>query len=136
MKMRWMAGAGGYHGRGAFHASRYWARQAQKSPNIEGIDVCFWEANDLECRFLTLFAGAYYAWNPASPASFADLDDYELYDRAVFPIMTRWQSTFRDAFPDEIQKDRGPVVYLGRHRWGPHHGEPIAPTAAPAAETP
>jgi hypothetical protein len=136
MKMRWMAGAGGGHERGAFHASRYWAKQARNSPNVEGIDICFWEANDLERRFLTFFSGAYYAWNPTSPARFADVADYEEYDHHVFPIMDRWQNTFRDAFPDEIQKDRGPMVFHGRYRWGPRHGEPVAPTAAPAENAP
>jgi hypothetical protein len=128
--MRWVAGAGGVSGRGGYHASRYWAKQALEMSNCEGIDICYWTGNDFEDRFLSLFAGAYYAWNPSSPAYFANLDDYEEYDKAVIPIMHQWQATFRDAFPDEIRKDRGPQVFNGFYRWGPRHGEPIAPTAA------
>jgi hypothetical protein len=133
MKMRWVAGAGGPGARGGYQATRYWAKQAQKSPNCEGIDVCFWEANDFERRFLSIFAGAYYAWNPASPAPFAYDDNYEEYDKAVFSIMGRWQNTFRDAFCDELEKDRGPLVFSGFYHGGPHHGEPAAITAGDAS---
>ncbi len=44
--------------------------------------------------------------NPSPPPSFAEIDDYEDYDRNVFPIMHWWQAKFRDAFPDNLQKDR------------------------------
>ena len=127
-KMRWMAGAGNCTGRGGFRASRYWAKRSQHTPNCDGIDVCYWGTNDIERRFLSLFSGAYYAWNPASPTEFADEEDGELYDKAVFPIMGRWMTAFRDAYPTEIEKDRGPVISGGRHGWGPRQGEAIAPT--------
>jgi hypothetical protein len=45
-----------------------------------------------------------------------------------------WQSTFRDAFPDAIRADRGPVVLMGYELWGDGYGRPVAPTA-PAART-
>jgi hypothetical protein len=51
--------------------------------------------------------------NPSPPTSFAEIDDYEDYDRNVFPIMHWWQAKFRDAFPDNLQKDRGPMIHMG-----------------------
>jgi len=127
--MRWMAGTGVSVGqpRGAFHATRYWSKQAQQSTNIDGINITFWGTNDLESKFIGLFSGAYYTWNSSPPTSFAEIDDYEDYDRNVFPIMHWWQAKFRDAFPDDLQKDRGPIVHMGYYLWGKKHGHPVSP---------
>ena len=130
-KMRWIMGAGqgmAAH-RGAFHATRAWCRGALNSPNLEGVNITFWGWNNLAEKLVTLFAGAYYAWNPLSPADFANIEDYERFDAAVMPVMHLWQSRFRDAFPDAINRDRGPVVYNGYYMWGENHGRPVAPTA-------
>ncbi len=133
-KMRWMIGAGQSSAqyRGAYHATRYWCQQAQRSPNIEGVNVTFWENNNLDRNLLSLFAGAYYAWNPNADTRFANQEDYEQFDQKVHPIMYWWQSTFRDAFPDAILQDRGPQVYRGFYLWGSNHGQPVAPTVLPA----
>jgi hypothetical protein len=135
-KARWMAGAGqsvAQH-RGAYHASRYWCKRAMDSPNVEGVNVTFWGRNNLAESFISLFAGAYYAWNPFSPADHADVEDYEQFDKRVFPIMHAWQSLFRDAFHDDLVRDQGPSIVMGYYRWGSKHGQPVAPTV-PAANT-
>jgi hypothetical protein len=135
-KKRWMAGAGqsvAQH-RGAYHASRYWCRQAINCPNVEGVNVTFWGSNNLAENLISLFAGAYYAWNPFSPTDFADLEDYERFDQRAFPMMHAWQSLFRDAFHDDLKRDQGHLIVMGYYRWGPQHGQPVAPTA-PAANT-
>lgn len=128
--MRWMMGAGnsGGHFRGAYSATRYWCQNAVESPNVDGVNVTMWIWNDLERKIVSLFNGAYYAWNPLAEPDFARLDDTEAYDRIVYPIMYWWQTNFRDAFFDDIQKDRGPLVYNGHYLWGEKHGQPVSPT--------
>ena len=135
-KMQWMMGAGQSIGqyRGAYHATRYWCKQALDSPNVEGVDITLWGSNDLDQKLISLFAGAYFAWNPNSGTRFSELEDYEEFDRHVFPFMYWWQATFRDAFQDDICRDRGPVVNNGFYLWGPNHGKPVAPTV-PVANT-
>lgn len=133
-KMRFMMGAGqsmAQH-RGAYHATRYWCKNAMKSPNADGVNITFWGRNDLLDCFITLFAGAYYAWNPESPIEWTSTEDYEEYDRYVFPVMRWWQSNFRDAFPDDMRNDSAPFVYNGFHVWGENHGKPVAQTAVAA----
>ncbi len=135
-KMRWMMGAGQSVGqyRGAYHATRYWCKQALDSPNVEGVNITWWGSNDLDQKLISLFAGSYYAWNPDSGIGFSELEDYEEVDCHVFPYMYWWQGTFRDAFQDDICRDRGPVVNNGFYLWGPNHGKPVAPTV-PVANT-
>ena len=114
-KMSWMAGAGQSMGqcRGAYHATRYWCKQAADSPNVEGCNITFWGANNLSENFITLFAGSYYLWNPFSPAGFADLEDYEAFDRIVFPIMRRWRNCFAECSYDGMKEDQGAYVFNG-----------------------
>jgi hypothetical protein len=133
-KMRWMMGAGQSNAqyRGAYHATRYWCKQALDSPNVEGVNITLWGSNDLDQKLLSLFAGAYFAWNPDSGIAFSELEDYEEFDRHVFPFMYWWQDTFRDAFQDDICQDRGPVVNNGFYLWGKNHGQPVAPTVTAA----
>ena len=130
--MRWMIGAGQSMGqyRGVYHATRHWCRQAVDKPGVEGVNITFWGRNDLDNHLITLFAGAYYLWNPKSTAHFADLEDYEAFDLKVFPIMRKWQSTFKDAFPDDLAADRGPNVYNGYYWGGESHGKPVSPCVA------
>ncbi len=120
--------------RGAYHASRYFCRRAAGIPNLEGLTICLWGWNDLSRFLISYFAGAYFAWNPDSPAPWTDLEDYEAFDRLVFPVLHAWQSIFREAFPDAIDRDRGPLTYNGYYLWGDRHLEPVAPTV-PAAGT-
>lgn len=133
---RWLMGGGQSVNqyRGAYHATRHWCRRALDAPNVEGINITLWGSNDLDEKFLSLFAGAYYTWNPAAPTTFAAIEDYELFDRHIFPIMYSWQTAFRDAFPDEMRQDRGERVLWGFYLWGEKHGQPVAPSAA-AADT-
>lgn len=127
----WLMGAGQSMAqpRGAYHATRTWCQEALKCANVKGVDITLWGWNDLADKFITLFAGAYYAWNPMSDATFAQLQNYEDFDRIVFPVMQNWQAKFRDAYPDDMNRDRGPLVFNGFHIWGSRHGEPVAPTA-------
>ena len=97
-------------------------------PNVEGGNVTFWGANNLDANFLSLFAGAYFLWNPVAETSFSDLEEYETFDRIVLPIMRVWQRRFEDARPDAIAVDRGPHVEMGRYVWGEKHGMPVAPS--------
>jgi hypothetical protein len=129
-KMRWMMGAGqsGQQFRGAWHATRYWCTHAIPSPNVEGVNVTFWCSNNLERNLISLFSGAFWAWNPQAETSFAALQDYESFDRIVFPIMQNWQRYSRDAYPDDLAQEQGPFVSYGYHVWGRRHGEPVAPT--------
>ena len=135
--MRWIIGAGQSMGqyRGAYHATRHWCRKAVNSPDLEGVNITFWGRNDLENHLISLFAGAYFAWNPLSEADFVEIEDYEAFDRIVFPLMRQWQSTFREAFPDDLLADRGPCVYNGFYWGGDNHGRPISPCAEKAGTT-
>jgi hypothetical protein len=130
-KMRFMMGAGQSNAqhRGAFHATRYWCTHALNSPNVDGVNITFWGINDLAPKLITLFSGAHYAWNPESPMKWAYSEDYETVDHFMFPVMHWWQSNFRDAYPDEIQKDSAPYVYFGYYMWGDKHGQPVCPAA-------
>jgi len=136
-KMRWMMGAGssGGHFRGAYSATRYWCQNAVNSDNVDGVNITMWLWNDLERRLALLFNGAYYAWNPLAKSDFSHLEDIEACDLKVFPIMYWWQSNFRDAFADDIERDRGPLVYNGFYLWGKNHGKAVAPTAIAANTT-
>ncbi len=127
--MRWMMGAGqsGMHMRGAYLATRYWCQQAADAPGVEGVNITFWESNNLDRNLVSLFVGAYFAWNPRPWTRFAEIDDYETFDRFLYPVMVRWQGAF--ASPEEIRRDRGPEVFLGYYVWGERHGQPVAPTA-------
>jgi hypothetical protein len=129
-KSPWMMGVGQSAGqyRGAYHATRYFAKQAIKSENLAGLCVTLWGWNDFSRMMLSNFAGGYFAWNPFAKTDFAGEEDYESFDRTVFPIMDWWQSTFRDAYPDAIDADRGPLVRFGWYRFGDKHGQPVAPT--------
>jgi hypothetical protein len=133
-KMRWMMGGGQSMAqyRGAYHATRYWCKQAVDSPNVEGVNITWWGSNDLDRKLISLFAGAYFAWNPDSGTRFSAIEDYEEFDRHVYPFMHWWQGQFRDAFEDDIRLDRGPVVHNGFYLWGPNHGKPVAPTVSAA----
>jgi hypothetical protein len=127
----WMAGAGqsmGQH-RGAYHATRYWAKRAAalEIANLEGINLTFWGRNDLENHFITLFAGAGFIWNPNPQYDFAKEEEYENFERRFFPIQTVFQHKFREAWPDTLRKLRPTTVYHGHHYFDDKHGEPFTP---------
>lgn len=127
----WMAGAGqsmGQH-RGAYHATRYWARRAAAAEvaNLEGINITFWGRNDLENHFITLFAGAGFIWNPEPDSDFAREEEYENFERHFFPLQTTFQHKFREAWPDTWRKLRPATVYHGHHYFDDKHGEPFTP---------
>lgn len=135
-KERWIAGAGQSvaQPRGAYHATRQWCRDAAKSRNCEGINVTFWGQNDLAGRLMSLYAGSLFPWNPRPGQKALLAENYEDFDRGVFPLMEWWQTAFRDGRPDGINRDRGDYVYLGYRFWGDNHGKPVAPTV-PIANT-
>ena len=125
----WWAGAGESMGqyRGAFHATRYFAQRGSNISNLKGIDLTFWGRNDLENHFITLFAGAGYIWNPFPPHSFADIEDYESFEKPFFPLQIRFQATFREAFPRTFREIRPVTIYNGRHWLDEEHGVALNP---------
>lgn len=119
--------------RGAYHATRHFCRVAAGRENLDGVTVAMWGWNDWHRLFITPFVGAASAWNPLAPAAYNRAGgDEEAYDRMVFPIMHWWQGAFRDAYPDAIAADRGPLVFQGHYLWGDQHRQPVSPSAAVA----
>ncbi len=135
LPMKWMmsAGNGHVHG-GGWQATRHWCQRAIDSDNCLGVNITHWADNDIAGHFLALFAGAYFAWNPQAPTEFTAVDDYEWFDLWATRIMEPWQNAFRDAYPDDLRRDAGPLVFNGHYCWGQDHLKPVAPTA-PAAKT-
>ena len=84
----------------------------------------------MEDRLISLFAGAYFAWNPEAPPDWTTMDDDETFDKRTYPIMQLFQERFADANPDRMREDRGPKVLMGFYLWGKSHGKPVDPTAA------
>lgn len=135
-KSKWLAGAGQSMGqyRGVFHSTRYWAQKGAEVKNLEGINITFWGRNEIADNLLTVFAGSGYAWNPFPDREFADLKDYEMFDRLFFPLMIRWQTLFPEFRPENLKAVRGESVYNGFYWFGDKHGQPISP-GVKAAET-
>ena len=75
-----------------------------------------------------LYAGADFAWSPATPADRPD-DPYDEKLRGELGRqMRRWQAAFGDADDEALRRDRGPHVSQGYYRWGRRAGRPVAPT--------
>ncbi|HWL51062.1 MAG TPA: family 20 glycosylhydrolase [Chthoniobacteraceae bacterium] len=128
-----MAGQSMGHHRGAYEATRLWCRLAAGTGRLWGIDIAFWGRNDLRERFITLFAGAQFAWNPHPATGIADEEDHETFDLKVHPIMHHHQTCCRDLSPHAWQAVELPYVYRGYFMWNRRHGKPVAPTAPYAA---
>ncbi len=136
-RCRWMAGAGtslAQH-RGSYLATRHWCQTAIDSPNVQGINMTLWGTNDLESRFVSLFAGAGFSWNAHPTLPWADTDDSEDFDRHLFPILHEWRGLYPDVHPQQLIADRGPLVHQGLYLYGPQHGQPVAPTVLRAQTT-
>ena len=113
---------------GGFAATRLWCRLGRGRPNVRGVTICHWEDNDLPERLIGLYAGADYAWSPATPKDRRD-DPYDEKLRGELGVlMRRWQAAFRDADDLALRRDRGPQVSNGYYCWGRDAGRPVAPT--------
>ena len=113
---------------GSFAATRQWCRLGAGKPNVRGVTICHWCDNDLAERLLGLYAGADYAWSPATPKDRPD-DPYDEKLRGELgALMRKWQAAFRDADDEAIRRDRGPQVFCGHYSWGARAGRPVAPT--------
>jgi len=113
---------------GSFAATRQWCRLGAGKPNVRGVTICHWCDNDLAERLLGLYAGADYAWSPATPKDRPD-DPYDEKLRGeIGALMRKWQAAFRDADDEAIRRDRGPQVASGYYLWGKRAGRPVAPT--------
>jgi hypothetical protein len=135
-RLNWVMGAGqaATYFHCGYYATSLWCRGGLTSSNCLGPDVCIWGWNDLDNRLMTVFAGAYFAWNPEAPTPWARTEEDEDYDKLVFPVMNWFQSHVSDADPDEIAADRGPIVLFGFYYRGKRHGVPVDPTARVAGD--
>jgi hypothetical protein len=130
-------GMSSIHLTGGFGATRIWCQAAADMPNCEGIDICMWENNNLAGQLVGVFAGADYAWTPATPVIVEK--DNLFRERLVGDAlvrMKRWQSVFPDADDGAIRLDTGAEVHKGIFTSGPWAGRPVAPTAVMAEPPP
>ena len=136
-KSKWIAGAGQSMGqyRGAFHSTRNWARKGVECSNLEGINLTFWGRNEIADNLLTVFAGSGYIWNPFPDREFADIEDYERFDRLFFPLMFGWQNLFAEFRPENLKEKSGESVYNGFYWFGDKHGQPVSPGVPSAGTT-
>jgi hypothetical protein len=117
------------HLEGSYEATRIWAREGLKYPNVVGITNCMWEGNDVEGQLIGLYGGACYSWNPAKPINNPTRDPlWEDVRCNMFKRMRHWQHYFVDARADNINADRGEEVRYGRFAFGTRAGEVVAPT--------
>lgn len=122
-------GMSSLHLQGAYAATRIWCQAGDKSTNTEGIDICFWESNDVPSHLIGIYAGAGYAWSPFGIESIeGDTYDERLHG-LLYKTMKKWQAAFPDAQEEGIRKDLGPEVYQGIYLTGPLTGQPVAPTS-------
>lgn len=134
-KSRVMMGAGVSWTRvnGDYEASRHWAQEGLKYPNIEGITLCLWGTNDVGGRLITLFGGASVAWSPNSFVRAANDPLGEALRNVKDREMRKWQAIFPQADRQALDLDRGPEILVGRYVHWPYAGRPVAPTAEPPA---
>ncbi len=123
------AGMSGQHPQGTYGATRIWCQEAADIPNVEGVDICMWESNDLAGRLVGIFGGADYAWTPETPVVEQTYNEFRerLHCDMLFR-MKNWQSVFADADPDAIRFDTGFEVFRGFYITGPLAGRRVAPT--------
>ncbi|HEY3297334.1 MAG TPA: family 20 glycosylhydrolase, partial [Armatimonadota bacterium] len=123
------AGMSSSHLQGAYEATRIWCREAAKVPNVEGVDICMWESNDVASHLIGIYAGAACAWSPDSFEP-AEEDTYgeQLHGR-LLAKMKRWQNIFTDAADKSIRMDMGEEAYRGFFVSGPLAGKPVSPNA-------
>lgn len=124
------AGMSHAHMQGQYGATRHWCEAAEGVANCRGVDICLWGTNDLSGRLVGIFAGADFAWTPATPVWQGGKDDTsgELLHWLIMQNLKRWQRTFPAGREEALLADRGPEVYLGIYQTGPRAGKPVAPT--------
>jgi hypothetical protein len=122
-------GMSSLHLQGTYGATRIWCQAGCVHPNCEGVDICFWESNDVAGHLLGIYAGAGFAWNPQAQIT-RDNDHLGEWVRGMYlRRMKRWQQAFRDADEAALRLDTGPTVHNGLYTDGPLAGEPVALTA-------
>ena len=120
------------HEVGALVATDQWARLACDIPHCLGGELCVWGTNDLTGRLLGIFGGAELLWRPdAMGDAVRSVADWEFALAGVAARMRTWQELMPDMRSEEFIADRGPEVWTGRYRTGPHIGEPIVPRWMP-----
>lgn len=126
-----MMGAGwsSIHAEGSYEATRIWANEGMKYPNVLGVTCCMWESNNLSNQMIGLYGGACYSWNPLKPANNPSKDPHweDVRCRMVLR-MRRWQQYFKDALPEILLQEQGEEVYQGRFASGSRIGQVVAPT--------
>lgn len=130
-KTRFMMGGGmsSVHFDGHYGATRVWCQEGRESPNVEGINICVWETNDIAGKLIGIYGGSNYAWNPDQPGPGENDSHSEWHRGQMTKKMRQWQTAFRDADPNALDFDRGPEVYDGHYVWPPLAGVPVAATA-------
>jgi hypothetical protein len=122
-------GMSSLHLQGTYGATRIWCQAGAAQPNCEGIDICFWESNDVASHLVGIYVGAGFAWNPHAQIT-RENDQLGEWVRGMYlRRMKRWQQAFRDADEAALRLDTGPNVHAGLYTDGPFAGTPVAPTA-------
>jgi hypothetical protein len=111
---------------GSYGATRLWAQAGAEHPNVEGIDLCLWENNNLAGQLLGIYAGADYAWSPATPALEENDPVGEILRGELLKRMKQWQAAFPEAQEAAIRLDTGDEVHAGFYVSGPLAGRPVA----------
>lgn len=122
-------GMSSVHFDGHYGATRIWCQEARGAGNVEGINICAWETNDIARKLIGIYGGSNYAWNPNQPGPGENDGHSEWHRGQMTKKMRQWQVAFRDADPNALDFDRGPEVYDGHYTWPPLAGVPVAPTA-------
>ncbi|MEN8229814.1 MAG: family 20 glycosylhydrolase [Bacteroidota bacterium] len=113
---------------GDYGATRIWCQQGVYYPNVLGITICLWGANDLAGRLISLYGGADYAWTPQTPELKIGDDTGESLRSDINVRMRKWQTLFPDAGDNILNVDRGPETFMGRYLWPPMSNKAVAPT--------
>ena len=122
------AGMSGQHPQGAYTATRLWCQGAMHCPNVEGVNICIWETNNVADQLVGVYAGADYAWTPRTPETLEQDPLGEKLRGRILHGMKQWQTAFPEARSDRIRADMGAEVHRGFYVTGPLAGKPVAPT--------
>ncbi len=114
---------------GEYLATGMWCKKAKQLNNVEGINITIWGTNDLSACLIGVYVGANYAWTPDSPGEIAKTFPHDTHRGTFLQFMSNWQGYFKDADPDAIMRDRGPVVCHGFYKYGDKHNQPVCPSA-------
>ncbi len=121
--------------RGSYFATRYWAQKGMYFKNLIGIDTTLWGWNDVDNKFVTLFAGGYFSWHPNPGNDLEKTIDPENFDRVVFSLISDFTRLFKNDIDfDKMKEERIETVFNGYYLSGDKKYQPVAPTV-PLART-